>query len=192
MNRVDRSEILELGEYEKIRDHFRTRVILEKKARRIAVGPYLTVLFENHDTVLLQVQEMLRTERITRETAVLHEIDTYNELLGSTGELGATVMIEVVDPKERDEFLVAAKGIEKHFSLVVDDYAVRGRWDESRVLEDQASAVMYVKFALGQPAVAALRSGEAKLSFVVDHPGVQLRVPLSSALCRNLAEDVAA
>ena len=86
MNRVDRSEILELGEYEKIRDHFRTRVILEKKARRIAVGPYLTVLFENHDTVLLQVQEMLRTERITRETAVLHEIDTYNELLGSTGQ----------------------------------------------------------------------------------------------------------
>ncbi len=35
---IDRSEILPLGEYEKIRDRFRARVIEEKRARRIKIN----------------------------------------------------------------------------------------------------------------------------------------------------------
>jgi len=191
MKHVVRSEILDIGEYEKIREHFRARVIQEKKHRRVAVGPSLTVLFENHDTVLLQVQEMLRTERITREAAVLHEIETYNSLLGGASELGATVMIEIVDAAERDAFLVRAKGIERHLVLEIDGHPVRARWDEGRVLPDQASAVTYVKFALDGAALAALRSGTGPLGFVIDHPDVAVRAPVSAATARSLAEDVA-
>ncbi len=79
---VERSEVLPLGEYEAVREPFRARVIEEKKRRRVKLGDRVTVLFESHDTVLLQVQEMLRTERISRENAVAHEIETYNALLG--------------------------------------------------------------------------------------------------------------
>jgi hypothetical protein len=190
MKRVERSEILDLGEYETVREHFRSRVIEEKKVRRLAVGPYLTVLFENHDTVLLQVQEMLRTERITRVAAVLHEIETYNALLGGPGELGATVMIEIADSTERNEFLVHAKGIERHLVLMVGDVAVRATWDAERVLGDMASAVMYVKLALPEAAQAALRSGKAELTFVVDHPEVAVRAPLPRAMVASLAEDL--
>jgi hypothetical protein len=192
MKPVLRSEILELGEYEKVREHFRNRVIEEKKLRRIAVGPGLTVLFENHDTVLLQIQEMLRTERITREGAVVHEIETYNGLLGGPSELGATVMIQVADPKERDAFLVRALGIERHLVLRVGDVAVRATWDAERVLSDMASAVMYVKFALPEPALRTLRSGQGELAFVVDHPEVRLHAPISRAVAASLAEDVGA
>jgi hypothetical protein len=192
MKHVERSEILDLGEYEKVREHFRRRIIEEKKLRRIAVGPSVTVLFENHDTVLLQIQEMLRTERITREAAVVHEIDTYNGLLGGPAELGATVMIQVADPTERDAFLVRALGIERHLVLMVGDTAVRATWDPERVLSDMASAVMYVKFALPEPAVRALASGQGELAFVVDHPEVQLRAPIPRAVAASLAEDVRA
>jgi Protein of unknown function (DUF3501) len=191
MKPVTRGEILNLAEYEKIREHFRGRVIAEKKVRRVAVGANITVLFENHDTVLLQVQEMLRTERITREAAVLHEIETYNALLGGATELGATVMIEIADPAERDAFLIRARGIERHLVLDVDGHPVRARWDESRVLPDQASAVTYVKFTVDGAALAALRSGTRPLAFVVDHPQVALSAPLSVAIARSLAEDVA-
>ncbi len=190
MKRVERSEILDLGEYEKVRDHFRGRVIQEKKLRRVAVGPHVTVVFENHDTVLLQIQEMLRTERITREAAVTHEIETYNDLLGGDAELGATVMIEIADPEERAAFLSRAKGIERHILLVVGAVAVRARWDEGRVLDDQASAVMYVKFALEAPTIAALQTGEAAVDLVLDHPAVSARATLPRAVARSLAEDV--
>jgi hypothetical protein len=192
MKPVLRSEILDLGEYEKVREHFRNRVMQEKKLRRIAVGPNLTVLFENHDTVLLQIQEMLRTERITREGAVVHEIETYNGLLGGPSELGATVMIQIADPTERDAFLVQAVGIERHLVLMVGDVAVRATWDAERAMSDMASAVTYVKFALPKPALRVLRSGQGELAFVVDHPKVQLRAPVARAVAASLAEDVGA
>jgi len=81
MKPVDRSEVLGLGEYEQIRERFRRRVIEDKRARRVPLGGHMTVLFENHDTVLFQIQEMLRTERISAAQAVRHEIETYNQLV---------------------------------------------------------------------------------------------------------------
>ena len=55
------------------------------------------MVFENHDTVLLQIQEMLRTERITAEAGILHELETYNELVPGPGELSATLFVEIAD-----------------------------------------------------------------------------------------------
>src|SRR5689334_6801955 len=106
MRPIERSEILGLGPYEQIRDRFRARVIDEKKARRVALGEHLTVVFENRDTVLLQIQEMLRTERITTESAIAHEIETYNELVPAEGELSVTLFVEIPDKETRDRLLV--------------------------------------------------------------------------------------
>jgi hypothetical protein len=191
MKPVERNEILDLAEYEKVREHFRNRVILEKKTRRVSVGPYMTLLFENHDTVLLQIQEMLRTERITRESSVAHEIETYNELLGGPNELGATLMIEIPDAAVRDAFLVQAKGIEKHVVLRIGALSCRATWDPNRASQDQASAVTYLKFPIGAEGSAALKSG-APLRIVTDHPDVALDVPLPSSLAGILAEDIGA
>ena len=46
--------------------------------RRIHVGPYLTFLFENRETIRYQIQEMLLAERIVKEADIVHEIETYN------------------------------------------------------------------------------------------------------------------
>src|SRR5438128_2700493 len=125
MKPIERGEVLGIADYESVRDHFRARVIEEKKRRRVALGPKATAVFENHDTMLLQVQEMLRTERITREAAIQHEIDTYNQLVPGTAELSCTIMIEISDKDERDAFLVAARGFEKHVLLVIGGDRVR-------------------------------------------------------------------
>src|SRR4051812_24791186 len=117
MKRVEQDELLGLGAYEQIRDPFRRRVIALKEARRVALGPNMTLLFENHDTVLLQVQEMLRTERITQQKAILHELETYNELIPGDHELSATVFIEYAERAERERMLVALAGVEDKFYL---------------------------------------------------------------------------
>src|SRR5580704_1128108 len=100
MKPVQRDEVLGFADYETIRDRFRARVIEEKRARRVLVGDRVSAVFENHDTVLLQIQEMIRTERISRPAAVQHEIDTYNQHIPGKDELFATVMIEVGDKEE--------------------------------------------------------------------------------------------
>jgi hypothetical protein len=56
-------DVLNFYEYEKVRDEYRGRVIALKQKRRVAVGPYLSFVFENRETLLFQIQEMCRVER---------------------------------------------------------------------------------------------------------------------------------
>jgi hypothetical protein len=193
---VTRSEVLSLGDYEAIRAQFRARIIEEKKARRIAVGERATAVFENHDTALLQIQEMLRTERITREAAVLHEIETYNELVPGDRELSCTIMINVEDKDEREKFLFALAGIEKTIAFVVDGTRFPATWDARRVEDDRASAVLYLKFPLDDAAITKLRAaargeGGHVVALAVDHAAYRATATLDRRVLVSLAEDFA-
>ncbi len=199
MKLIERGEVLGLAEYESIRDRFRARVIEEKKARRIALGPNATCVFENRDTALMQIQEMLRTERITREAAILHEIETYNQLVPGENELSATVLLEIDDKAEREKFLFEAKGLDRAFSLVVDGTVCPGKHDEARESPDRTTAVHYLKFPLPEPAARVLRDvlgkkrlpSDVRMELVVEHPRYSARAALLPALVANLAEDLA-
>src|SRR5438067_322632 len=105
MKQVQRSEIVDYATYEDQRSQFRAQVLNAKAARRVHIGDHLTLLFENDMTVRYQIQEMMRAERIVRESDILHEINTYNALLGKAGELGCTLLIEIEDAKSRDQKL---------------------------------------------------------------------------------------
>lgn len=199
MKPVERGEVMGLADYEAIRDRFRARVIEEKKARRVKLGELASCVFENHDTVLMQIQEMLRTERITREAAVLHEIETYNELIPGPHELSATALIEIEDKDTRDRFMRGAAGLDKTFFLEVDGERCVGKHDAARFDPERTTAVHYLKFVLGESAEAALRdvltkkrkATEVTVSLGVDHPYYRANVSLPAALVLSLAEDFA-
>lgn len=95
MRGVRRDEVLDLTGYEKLREVFLARTIALKRPRRISVGDRLTFVFENRDTVLFQIQEMLRVERTVKEEKIEEEIAVYNELVPGANELSATLMIEI-------------------------------------------------------------------------------------------------
>ncbi|HEY4160073.1 MAG TPA: DUF3501 family protein [Polyangiaceae bacterium] len=189
MKLVERAELLGLAEYELIREPFRRRIIELKARRRVALGPNMTVLFENHDTVLFQVQEMLRTERINAEKAIRHELETYNELVPGGRELSATVFIEYPERAERERMLVALAGVETAFfvrivgerSTVLPD---RRGDDETRTM-----AVQYVKFPLSEAAERLLRAGAAEVSLGVEHPAYRAEVVLAPPTVESLRED---
>jgi hypothetical protein len=196
MKLIERSEVLGLADYEAIRERFRMRVVAEKKARRLRLGPSVSVLFENRDTVLLQIQEMLRTERITRPEAVLHEIETYNEQIPGEGELSCTLMIDVEDRDARDAFLQAALGLEKHVWMTS-----RGQRIQARALErgsepaDRTTAVHYLKFRLPDDLVRALRGtgaarASSELALEIDHSAYRARTVLPPEMLASLAADL--
>jgi hypothetical protein len=198
MKPIERGEVLGLAEYEGIRDRFRARVIEEKKRRRVTLGPNASCVFENRDTVLLQIQEMLRTERITRGAAVQHEIDTYNELIPQAHELSATILIEIEDKDTRETFLREAKGLEGSFALIIDGARCPGK-QESRSADERTTAVHYVKFELAEAAEAALRDvlekkrkpDAVRAELVCDHPKYEARATFSASLVASIAEDLA-
>lgn len=149
MRQVQRSEIVDYVTYNDRRPELRARALAAKRVRRIVVADCLTFLFENHDTILYQVQEMMRVEHIVREADIVHELETYNDLLGRGGALGATVLIGLEDPAERDAKLSRWLALPRHLYLKMDDGSlVRAQWDERQVSERRLSSVQYLKFAV--------------------------------------------
>ncbi|MEO8800843.1 MAG: DUF3501 family protein [Polyangiaceae bacterium] len=191
---VERSELLKLGDYEGIREPFRARVIAEKKARRVHLGDKISAVFENHDTVLLQIQEMLRTERITKEPAIAHEIETYNQLVPRKDELSLTAMIEIDERATREKFLVDARGIEKSFALVVTvdgkEETCKATWDAARAEPDRASAVLYLKLPLTKATAEGIRNHKATAILTVEHDAYAAKIEIPKAALASLAEDL--
>jgi hypothetical protein len=189
MKPVERQELLGLGEYEAVREHFRRRIIQVKSARRVALGSNMTLLFENHDTVLFQIQEMLRTERITKEAAIRHEIDTYNALIPSPNELSATLFIEYPDREERERMLSALAGVEAAFYLAAGGARVPARGEHRGERTDRTTAVQYLRFPLEAAAVRVLETGEGELRVGVDHPAYGAEALLSAEALASLRDD---
>lgn len=147
MKPVERTELLDYQTYAESREQTRPKVLAAKEPRRIHVGQVLTFLFENRDTIRYQVQEMMLTERIVKEADIAHELSTYNELLGGDGELGATLLIEIESPAERDEKLRAWLDLpNKLYAKLEDGSKVYATFDSRQVDDRRLSSVHYVKF----------------------------------------------
>ena len=65
MTAIAYEELWDLHRYERQRADIRPRLLAEKARRRLAAGEHLMFLFENHDTLWYQIQEMIRVERLT-------------------------------------------------------------------------------------------------------------------------------
>ena len=191
MNKVQRDEILNLGAYEEIRERFRAAVIAEKQHRRCQISDEMSIVFENHATVLFQIQEMLRTERITREAAIQHELDTYNELVPGAHELSATLFVEIAERDTRERRLVELAGLEGSFALEIDGELERARNETHGVLPDRTTAVHYLKFPLSSKMAERLAaSQQSRVKLIVRHPHLALARELPPDVIRALAEDL--
>ena len=147
MRPLRRDELVDFETYKDGREAFRAKVLAQKEPRRVHVGPHLTFLFENTDSVRYQVQEMMLVERIVKEADIVHELGTYNELLGGKGELGATLLIEIEEPQERDRKLREWLDLPKHlYAELPDGTKVRATVDPRQISDGRLSSVHYLKF----------------------------------------------
>jgi hypothetical protein len=185
---VTLDDIVGLERYESMRDEFRRRTIEIKKHRRVSVGDRITLVFENHQTVLFQVQEMIRAEHIADLDRVREEIAVYNELIPGPGELSATLLIELEDSSRVREELPKFYGLDRATWLELDGVRINGVFEGGRAREDKVSAVQYVRFPLGDKAPLFASAKEVRL--VIDHPNYRAAEALSAEVRRSLVEDL--
>lgn len=189
-NQISRDEILDLGDYERKRDDIRRSAIAARGARRVALGPSATVSFENRETVAYQIQEMLRAERIARDADVVHEIETYSDLLPTRDELSATLMFEFPEADGRALRLHELVGFEDHLKLEFEGAgASRAFFDRRQLDADRISAVQFIRFPVDNAQREALSRG-ARVRLVADHPHYAYGADLPPYTCRALAEDL--
>jgi hypothetical protein len=193
VKKISMADILALADYERVRAILRPLFIHEKERRRLAVGSHLTFIFENTQTEWYQVEEMIRSEKMTDGAAIQHEVDTYNELIPGPGELVATLLIEYADAAERDAALRRLVGLERHLWLVLGAKKIPASFDDRQMSTEKISAVQFVRFALedisGSQLLELARKGEAAI--VADHPSLAARGEISGLLASSLAEDLA-
>jgi len=186
-------DVVNFFEYEKVREERRRQVIALKEKRRVAVGPYLSFVFENRETLLFQIQEMCRAERITDDAKVQEEIDVYRALLPGPGELSATLFIEISDKDQIKPVLDRFMGIDtgRHVwlemgrSMMGSGEFEAGHSDEEK---GKLAAVHFVRFAFSPEAVSAFRASDVYL--VADHPA-RARARLSDETKAELLTDLA-
>jgi len=191
MNKIVLSEILDIAQYEKARAGFRRRNIELKKNRRLHNGPMVTFVFENHDTILYQIQEMMRAERIVNDDAIQREIDTYNQLLPGGNELAATMFIELPDAarirEEITKFYGVNTGDVTYFQI--GNERLPGVFDAGQSDDRRISAVQYVRFRFNDAQREEFASGANPVRLVINHPNYRHDTIIAGAIREELTKD---
>jgi hypothetical protein len=193
MTKLALDDISDLRAYERERDEFRDHVIALKKKRRIGVGPIVTLVFENRDTIRFQIQEMARAERMLTDEAIQTELDIYNPLIPAAGQLSATMFLELRDKDELTMWLPKLVGIERAAEVrLADGTVVRCTPDpthEAQLTRNEVTAsVHYVSFSFTEPDIEAFAAGAATLALA--HPDYQAETALSEETVTELLTDL--
>ena len=194
MRKIEPSDLKNLHEYELIRDDWRKEIIAVKARRRVLLGPTISVVFENRLTVLNQIQEMCRAERIVKPDAVQAEIDVYNDLLPGPGEVAATLFVEIPRIEEVQPGLDRLIGMDdgKSLWLEIGGNRAYARFLEGQGRQDRIAAVQYVRFPVGtgEGLRDAILNDSVPVALVIDHAAYRARTEISAETRRELAADL--
>jgi len=191
--KIELKDVLNFVDYEKVRAEMRERVIELKRVRRVTVGQHLSFVFENRATVLFQIQEMCRVERITDDAKIQDEIDVYNALLPGPHELSATLFIEITDKDQIQPVLDRFMGIDIGPAVWIQvgkEFAIPGEFEAGHSDEEKGklAAVHFVRFTFSPEAVLAF--ADSPIHLVVDHSAERGRVELPAATKAQLLSDL--
>jgi len=191
--RITRADIVRLEVYARERSERRRALISVKKNRRVEVGPFATFYFENFDTMLAQVQEMLHIEKGGDEQ-IEGELEAYNPLIPQGRELIATLMLEIDDPVRRASLLKRLAGIEESVHLDIGSVRIKATPTdyEDRTSEDgKTSSVHWVRFSFTPDQVASFRSGKEPVILGVAHANYGHLAIVPPEVRAELAKDFA-
>ena len=198
MPKLTLDDIADLRQYEREREEFRAHVIALKKRRRVGVGPFVTVVFENRDTIRFQIQEMARVEKLISDEAIEGELRAYNPLIPEPGELACTLFIELTSELALREWLPRLVGIERSLELRIGDGDDRivvpcipdEDHAEQLTREEITASVHYLHFRLDPDQVAAAEAGPVELA--VAHPEYEHATVLPAETVAELLADLRA
>lgn len=184
-------ELLPIEAYEKERDAHRRRVMALKDRRRVSIGPNVTLLFENKETLWYQIQEIIRSEKLTRPEDLAMEVNVYTPLLPEKGVLSACLFIEVTQQEQIRPVMDSMVGLNTpgRVNICFGSHVIGAEFEEGRSTDSRISAVQYVKFRFSPQAMTDL-AGAADVRLAVTHPGYEHEAPVNDALRAEWLRDL--
>lgn len=187
------ADIGTLEQYQQQRHLIRRAMMAHKQNRRIALGPNVTLHFEDSLTMKYQVQEMMRAENLRSARDIAQELAAYNPLIPDGNNLKCTLMIEYSDAGQRQRALRELVGLEHSIDLQIEGHApVTAIADEDmmRATADKTSAVHFLRFELTTGMIAGAFEG-ARWTLSSRHPAYEYQVtPLPDNIVNALRRDL--
>lgn len=192
MKKLIKSELYSLEEYSTIRAEFRKKTRVHKENRIVKIGDNVSLHFEDYQTMLYQVQEMLRAEKIFESAGIMEEIDTYNPLIPDGRNWKATMMIQFDEVEDRKDALAKMIGIERATWVQVEGFDKVfpiANEDLERETEEKTSSVHFLRFELTDDMANAAKAGTG-ITAGVDHAAYQQTVKVADNIRKSLVEDL--
>ena len=190
--RITPADIMPMAEYGRIRRAHRQQLVEKKRHRRINIGPYVTLYFENYDTMWSQVHEMLYIER-GGDAQLEGELEAYNPLIPQGDELIATMMIEIEDERVRRRTLDVLGHVEDTVSLRFGGHKVMAAPADAlaRTTEEgKTSSVHFLHFAFTPEQKAAFKTPGTEAIAGIAHEKYGHMAVLPEEMRASLAADL--
>ena len=190
-NSISKSDILNRDEYKAKRKILREKMVLRKKNRRLDIGPYITIYFENRDTILHQINEMVYIENGGDEQ-IKDEISAYKSLIPNGKELVATLMVEIDSPIKRADFLGKMGGFEENLEVIVNHKVIKGNPEsdlERTTAEGKASSVQFVHFEFDEEAINEFKNTSKDIMITINHNNYKHSTIMSKETKDELSKD---
>jgi hypothetical protein len=175
------------------RSLFAAHVRYLDRYRRVRVGPRLTLVFENRQTMRFRLQEVLRVARLSDPVRVQQELDVYNRLLPSRGRLQAALLVEVNEDEDLNAVLAPWRAFRgEQLRLRLGGAAVPAELVTHRAEDLAVGAAHWVQFALDDNACRRLADFRRPAHFeCVLREYQHESSPLSDDVRQSLLDDLA-
>ena len=192
MKQLIQTDLLSIADYERQREPFRSQIIALKQRRRISVGPLVTLIFENRETLRFQTQEMIRVEHILEPRKIQDELDVYNALMPEAGELSATLLIEITEQERMKEWLDVFMGLDHGETVAIraGNQQVFGEFEGGHSHETKISAVHFVRFRPSASMTASFADLRQSVMLTVHHHEYHAEVPVPGSMREEWLSDL--
>ncbi|BCU66773.1 fructose-bisphosphate aldolase [Sulfolobales archaeon HS-7] len=143
---MDPSQFMNWKDYEKVRMERYKQIAEIKRDRRFELGKRLTLLFENKETVIHQIQEMIYLDKLEKEDDIKREIELYSTMIPCNNLIKATLFINAWNEADLKEVFRTLRGIYNSIFLKIGDKLIQGVPEKGREQGEEFSTVQYLFF----------------------------------------------
>jgi len=186
------ADLLPLEEYAgRRREFFDSHRRYIDRFRRIRIGPRLTLIFENRQTLWFRVQEVVRIARLAEPHEVEQELSLYNRLLPGCNLLQAALLIEVDAAAFADEMSRWRDLRGDQLQLEIADTVIPATLVTCRPEDRCAGTAHWVQFAVDPGRRRLLADFDVPARFTFDNGVYCGQAELSDDLRQSLLDDLA-
>ena len=187
-------DLLPLEEYAgRRREFFESHCRYLDRYRRVRLGPRLTLIFENRQTLWFRVQEIVRVARLTDAHYLQQELDLFNRLLPHKDRLQAALVLEEEDDTRQTDGVSHLQNIPDHsLWLCLEEKRYPATLLTSRPEDRAIGAAHWVEFSLDETARRLLADNRQPAFFHFQSPEYDHQSPhLSDDIRQSLLDDLA-